>query len=48
MRVLATTAAVLVLVGLAPAAADQILAWVADRFAGRPAGSACAEGRNQR
>ena len=96
MRVLATTAAVLVLVGLAPAAAgaappapaitdrvaaglcrtgsvvdyrtfpglghdtipgvvtgiddgaaDQILAWVADRFAGRPAGSTCAERRNQ-
>jgi pimeloyl-ACP methyl ester carboxylesterase len=36
-----------VVTGIDDGAADQILAWVADRFAGRPAGSTCAERRIQ-
>jgi hypothetical protein len=30
-----------VVTGIDDGAADRILAWVADRFAGRPAGSTC-------
>jgi hypothetical protein len=30
-----------IVTGIDDGAADQILAWVADRFAGRPAGSTC-------
>jgi pimeloyl-ACP methyl ester carboxylesterase len=36
-----------VVTGIDDGAADQILAWVADRFAGRPTGSTCTERRNQ-